>query len=220
MILRHPQSVGAECNEECQVDTSLADRDAQKPKLEPLDQRLVTAIRLGDDAASAPLYAYLRPSIESALRRVLKRTTMDFEDLVQQTFERIVRTIVGGRFHGHCALRTWAHAIAVRVALDALRRRAVEATHLNRLSADASHSAGATRAEGRLEARDDLRLVSDLLSRMNPTHARATYLRHALDHPVNEVAQQLGLSTSAASSQLRRARMELKRRVGLRTVEL
>jgi RNA polymerase sigma factor (sigma-70 family) len=185
-----------------------------------MDQRLVAAIQLGDDVGSAPLCAYLRPSIEKALRRVLKHTTADFEDLVQQTFERIVRTIVEGRFHARCGLRTWAHAIAVRVALDASRRLAVEARYMNSLSVDASHSVGSTATERRLEARDNLRLVGGVLSRMSPTHASATYLRHALEHPMDEVAHRLGVSTSAASSQLRRARLELKRRLDLQAVGL
>lgn len=195
--------------------------DTAKPAdFEEMDEQLITAVRRGDDVASAPLYPYLRPSIEGGLRRVFKRPSTDFEDLVQLTFERVVRTILSGGFHGRCKLSTWAHAIAVRVAIDATRRHAVETHYFARSHRDSSQPAlASTLAERQLEARSNLKLVGEVLSRMSPTHARATYLRHALEYPMDDVARRLGLSPTATASQLRRARLELTRRFKLRTAE-
>lgn len=185
------------------------------------EQRILAAICRHDDLASAELYPYLRPSVEAGLLRILKQTPSDFEDLVQETFERIIRTVLGGGFRGRCRLTTWAQAIAANVALDALRRRAVETRYLANLNADVGQVAfGPTSPERRLEARSSLKLVAGVLSRMKPIHAKATVLRHALEYPVDSVARQLGMSTTAAASQIRRAHEELTRRLRLRAAEL
>src|SRR5688572_5444014 len=90
------------------------------------DMRLVQAIRRGDAAAAAPLYAFLRPDIERTLYRVLRHRPAEFEDLRQVTYERVIRTIAAGNFEGRSQLKTWASAIAANVATDYLRRRNYE----------------------------------------------------------------------------------------------
>jgi RNA polymerase sigma-70 factor (ECF subfamily) len=193
-------------------------RRREPAKLDERELRLVAAIQQHDDAASADLVPYLRPSIEAGLFRVLRHHPPEFEDLVQETFERIVRTILSRGFGGRCRLTTWAQALAANVAVDALRRRTVETRYAASLQRDLPAPSPA--AERRLEARSSLRFVVDVLSRMNPIHAEVTVLRHALDCPVDGVARQVGMSSTAAASQIRRAHAELCRRVKLRAVEL
>src|SRR5688500_4303878 len=87
------------------------------------DQDLIRAILDGNDRAAEVLYDRLRPVVDHTLRRVLHGRPADFEDLVQATFERIIKELVQHRFGGRSKLTTWAAAIAGHVAMDALRRK-------------------------------------------------------------------------------------------------
>ncbi len=175
------------------------------------DEALLAALEAGDPRAALALYEHLRPAIDRALRRVLHGRHRDFDDLVQTTFERILRAVAQDRFEGRSTLRTWASAIAAHVALDALRRGGREA---QRLSGDVAVAELATgqRAEPRMEARAELGRVHEILSRMSPDLAETLLLHDVLGHPLEEVAAMKGAGLSATQSRLRRARQELKRR--------
>jgi RNA polymerase sigma-70 factor (ECF subfamily) len=151
----------------------------------------------------------------------MQRTSPDFEDLLQLTFERIIRTLRAGGFEGRSTLTTWAQAIAVNVALDATRRRVLESRYLQNFGGDLRQLAALpSSTEARLEARSSLQVVQEVLSRMSPVSARATALRHVLECRVEDVARRLGLSTTAAASRIRRGRLELERRLNVRATDL
>lgn len=175
------------------------------------DEDLLEALRRGDRRAAVALYEQLRPAIDRALRRVLHGRHRDFDDLMQMTFERILRGVAEDRFEGRSSLRTWASAIAAHVALDALRSGGREA---RRLQGEVSLAdlPGSGRGEGRLEARAELHRVHGILSRMNPDLAETLLLHDVLGHPLEEIAEMKRAGLSATQSRLRRARMELKRR--------
>lgn len=157
------------------------------------------------------LYEHLRPSIDRALRRVLHGRHRDFDDLMQITFERILRGVVEDRFEGRSSLRTWASAIAAHVALDALRSSGREERRIQGDAVVADIPSG-PRAEGRMEARAELNRVHDILLRMKPDLAETLILHDVLGHPLEEVAEMKQAGLSATQSRLRRARQELKRR--------
>src|SRR5688572_12386979 len=92
----------------------------------PSDRCLVEAIQAGDARAAAPLYAALRPSIERTLYRVLHGRPPEFDDLMQTTYERVLRTTARGDFEGRSQLKTWASSIAAHTAVDYIRRRGLE----------------------------------------------------------------------------------------------
>lgn len=175
------------------------------------DEELLRAVRGGDRRVAGALYEHLRPSIDRALRRVLHGRHRDFDDLMQITFERILRGVVEDRFEGRSSLRTWASAIAAHVALDALRSSGREERRIQGDAVVADIPSG-PRAEGRMEARAELNRVHDILLRMKPDLAETLILHDVLGHPLEEVAEMKQAGLSATQSRLRRARQELKRR--------
>jgi RNA polymerase sigma-70 factor (ECF subfamily) len=186
---------------------------ASAPSLGAGDRGLVEAIRTGDPVAAAPLYRHLRPSIEQALHRVLRDRPPEFDDLMQITFERVIRTIAGGSFEGRSQLKTWASAIAAHVAVDWLRRRTQEQKLFEAMdSASVDPHAYNTLPERQLEARSEVRKVHGILRRMKPRRATILVLHDVLGHSVPQVAELLGIKVSAAQSRLRRARQEFVRR--------
>lgn len=172
---------------------------------------LLHALRGGDARVAGELYDHLRPSIDYALRRVLHHRYRDFDDLVQLTFERILRALAEDRYEGRSTLRTWASAIATHVALDALRSGSREARRFVPLEELPPHAVR-PRADVGVEAQIELRRVQGILSRMKPDLAETLVLFEVLGHPVEEIAGLRGASVSATQARLHRARLELKRR--------
>src|SRR5262249_12795451 len=76
----------------------------------------------GEPWAHAALYDALYPIVARALQKILHQTP-DYEDLVQTSFELIVRTLQRPQAREIENLGAWASAIAARVALDSLRAR-------------------------------------------------------------------------------------------------
>lgn len=175
------------------------------------DAALIAAVLAGDARAAGRFHDHLRPVIEHALRRILRGRRGDFDDLVQVTFERVLRGLAEDRFEGRCALTTWAAAIAGHVALDALRRRLREERRMLPTT-DTEQSEPTTSSEQRMVARAELLRLHAILSRMKPVLAETLVLHDVLGHGLDEVATLTRATPSAAQSRLFRARKELVRR--------
>lgn len=189
-----------------------------RPEPELSDRELLAAIRRGDGSSAQVLYDRLQPAIEHAIRRVLRQRTEQNDDLIQITFERIVRAIVEDKFAGQSSLTTWASAIAGHVAIDALRRSVRERRLFsNTTSTEVSPLPSGERAmtERRLEARSEIQRLHRVLGKMKPSLAETLVLFDVLGHNLDEVAALLGITPSAAQSRLFRARKELVRRTGV-----
>jgi RNA polymerase sigma factor (sigma-70 family) len=178
-----------------------------------MDRELVDAVMRGDSVAAAPLYQYLRPSIEGAVRRIVQGRRVDFEDVVQTSFERVVRAIGEGRFEYRSKLSTWAGAIAGHVALDWVKRNAHERRLFSDLESVTSEPMATTLlSERRLEARSEVRRLGRVLGRMKPKLARILLLHHGLGNSVAHISKIGDHSVSATHARLRRARQEFARR--------
>lgn len=175
------------------------------------DERLISGILGGDRTLAGALYDQLRAPVESALRRILHQPGPDFEDHVQITFERLLRSLAEGRFEGRSSLTTWACAIASHVALDALRLRQRERERTGVLP-DQDELGSGTRTDKRLESLRELRRVQSILLQMKPDRAETLLLHDVLGHTLTEIAELHHATESATQSRLHRARLELKRR--------
>src|SRR5690606_34601836 len=143
---------------------------------------------------------------------VLRGRPPDFEDLMQVTYERVIRTIADGHFEGRSQLKTWASAIAAHVAVDWLRRQSQERRLFETMDSTlVEPHVSNMLPERQLEARSEVRKIHGILARMKPRRATILVLHDVLGHSVPQVAQLLGIKLSAAQSRLRRARQEFVR---------
>jgi RNA polymerase sigma factor (sigma-70 family) len=176
------------------------------------DMELVLALREGRPGAAEALYRRLLPSVRSALWRVLRKSTADCDDLIQITLERVITTVVDGRYKGGCSLPSWATSIATHAAVDYHRARWRERRLFDDEWSSESGVARTADAERWLIARSELGRVRDTLARMRPLDAQALLLCYGLGHSVAETAAELGASEYAVASRLSRARRDLLRR--------
>jgi RNA polymerase sigma-70 factor (ECF subfamily) len=186
------------------------------PAMDPEDARIILAIRRGEPRAAAQLYRRLAPAVSRTLRRLLRNSEAERDDIMQVTFERIITTLVDGSYRGACGLRRWAVAIATHAAIDHQRARGRERKILQRepqLYAEVERVPGRD-AERSIIARSELQSLQSTLGRMRPGDAQVLLLCHGLGHSLAEAAAMMGKSEAATASRLARARRELLRRLG------
>ena len=174
----------------------------------------------GEPWAHAALYEALYPFVARALQKILHQTP-DYEDLVQTSFELIVRTLQKPRGREIENLAAWASAVAARVALDSLRARVRERRVFNR-DAEAARVVELVpgpELERQLAVRSDLAWLQAALAAMNAEQAEAVLLHDVLEHDLWEVARLTEVSPAAAQKRLSRGHLELKRRAERRAKE-
>jgi RNA polymerase sigma factor (sigma-70 family) len=174
-------------------------------------------VAAGERWAHAALYDQLYPVVARTLQKILRDSSGDYEDLVQVSFERIVRTLIGERRVAVVSLSAWAGSIAAHVALDALRSRSRERRIFERESAGSSRveRVAAPSVERQLEARQKLEWLQDTLSHMNADQAQTLLLHDVLGHGLSEIASMMGVTVAAAQRRLSRGHQELLRRAAV-----
>ena len=172
------------------------------------DGELVACFQAGrDEEAFAAILRRHGPMVLRVCRRVLRREE-DAEDAFQATFLVLARR--AGTLRNRASLASFLHGVAHRVSLEAL-------------DADARRRKHETRAAPRPPAADheDLRTTLDEEVRRLPDRLRGPLVLWLLEGQTqDEVARQLGLSSSTCRRNLDRGRELLAARLTRRGVTL
>lgn len=191
--------------------------EVQTPALRRMDDlELVPLAQSGDEAAFQEL---VRRHYDRAYKQALSvlRDEEEAHDEVQNAFLKIWKSL--GQFQGNSKFSTWMSRIVVNQCLMRLRqlRRArlvyledgaegEERTRIDLPDPTASPEEAAGEQQVAQVLRTEIRRIPALL--------RDVFVRHYLDgKPLQEVADEMGLSLGATKSRLLRARAELKSRL-------
>ena len=131
----------------------------------------------------------------------------DIDDLIQDTFIEIFRSLPG--FRGDALLSTWVDRIAVRVAYGYIARRKPETVRLSVVPDAPSRDAS---AEERALAREAARRLYAILDRVE-ANQRIAYTLHVIDgRPLPEVAKIMNASVIATKLRAWRAARTVEKR--------
>ncbi len=196
----------------------LTQQEPSQPTSPPPQEAVLAGVVAGERWAHAALYDLLSPVVARTLQKILRGTSGDYEDLVQTSFERIVRTLSSERASPVANLPAWAGSIAAHVALDALRGRTRDRRRfeLERVGTPRIEGLPAPSLERQLEARQKLEWLQEALSRMNPDQAQTVLLHDVVGHGLAEIAALMGVTVAAAQRRLSRGHQELLRRAKAR----
>jgi RNA polymerase sigma-70 factor (ECF subfamily) len=159
----------------------------------------------GDRAAQREFFQRERRRVHVILYRVLG-SNADMEDLLQETFIEIFRSMPG--FRGEAALGTWLDRIAVRVAYAHLTRRRIETVRLAVVPEPLSNEPG---AEERIMLRQAAIRFYEALDRI-PVPQRIAFTLHVIDgRPVKQVAETMDASAVATKVRVWRAWRALRK---------
>jgi len=172
---------------------------------EPFDELTLRRAQRGDEPAWRALIERYHAPIHAVIWRMLAgREPHRAEDLVQETFLRVLRALPGFDPSGPATFATWILTIATRLALNELRRPEHAA-----LAAEPA-GARADRADAGAERR---RLADAIQSGVTalPAAQRAVFvLREYHDLDYGEIAAALEIDLGTVKSRLARARGALR----------
>lgn len=161
---------------------------------------LVSRAKAGDLGALEHLYRAYEAGVYTLARR-LTRTAEDAEDVLQETFLEVCRSL--GSWRGDGSLWGWIRTIAASKAMMRYRREKIRAA--DELDDAAEYSLG---GKG-----DDVPLRMDLESALErlPERSRAVVWLHDVEgYTHEEIATLMGMTTSFSKSQLARAHQKLR----------
>ncbi len=164
---------------------------------------LVARARAGDEEALEALFRAFETPVCNLARRML-RNAEDAEDVVQDTFLEIVRSIKQYRGEGH--LWGWIRQIAASKALMRIRREQVRVAEelQDELVGRVGHA-------GSVGAGIDLERAFETLSE---TSRAVVWLHDVEGYTHEEIAEMMGKTVSFSKSQLARAHTRLRRELG------
>jgi RNA polymerase sigma-70 factor (ECF subfamily) len=175
--------------------------------LKDLDELTLARARQGDSGACRSLVERYQRPVFAILSRMLRPSGRGnlVEDLAQETFLRVFRSLSDFRPDGPARLSTWILTIASRLAIDELRR-----TPLRPVDQSAVVSVPATEQTDAAAVRSSLQLVLEkALAELEPDQRAAFLLRHYHELSHQEIAQCCDIQIGTVKSRIARARAAL-----------
>jgi RNA polymerase sigma-70 factor (ECF subfamily) len=180
------------------------------PMDELTDERLVEAVRSGDDEAFAELVRrYKRKVLITASRFVQGRYELD--DLSQDIFMKVYQNI--GKFRGDAPFEHWLMRIAVHACYDMLRGRRRERQNVP--LDDMDFALGGPVALDNLTALQARDMLDKAMAGLKPEERLVITLIELQELSVKEVARLTGWSESNVKVRSFRARQMLKKIIGV-----
>src|SRR5918992_6370181 len=165
-------------------------------------ETVVARARTGDTEALGALYRAFEVPVYNLARRIC-RTTEDAEDVLQETFFEVCKSI--GRYREEGSLWGWIRTIAASKALMRLRRNKYRDT--DELNDEL--------VVGRQKEETHLRMdLEAALERLPETSRAVVWLHDVEGYTHDEIAGMMGKTASFSKSQLARAHARLRRWLG------
>lgn len=175
------------------------------------------------DAALADLHAMLLRALPRGLSSLLSPRNPEFESFIEDTAqETLLRTLAAlSTFEGRSQFTTWVYKIAVRVALNELRRRRWRDVSLEGLEGDEGDSGSLHQFAAPEPGPEMVIERADILQRLQQVMAeelteRQRAAMHAINMqgvPMEEVARRMSTNRNALYKLLHDGRLRLKHRL-------
>ena len=175
--------------------------------MDELDDITLARARRGEPDAQARLVRAYQHPVYALLSRMRPGPPDRVDDLAQDTFVKVLRSLATFSPNGPARLSTWILTIATRTAIDAHRRSAKQVVAL---PDDLPEPAADEGPEGWTEAKWLKARVERAMAALDEEQRAVLILRayHDLDYP--EIAEALSLEVGTVKSRLSRARAALR----------
>jgi RNA polymerase sigma-70 factor (ECF subfamily) len=178
------------------------------PPASELDELTLRRAQRRDPQAERALILTYQKAVFALLSRMLgpvgRRGLV--EDLCQETFLRVFRSLDRFVPNGPARLSTWILTIATRLALHELERR----PHAGATSADALDLLASDRPDEAAERRSTAAAVRRAVARLPPERRSVVVLREYHQLEYDEIARALEIDRGTVKSRLARGRAELR----------
>lgn len=129
----------------------------------------------------------------------------DAEDLTQEVFIKAYRSL--DKFEGRSSFKTWVYRIAINTSQNELRRRSrrpqLSTTPLETV---AEFMPATDDVESKAEENRDYQILVEAFKQLRPVESQILVMKDLDELPYADIAEQLGISLSAAKMRVQRAR--------------
>ncbi len=182
------------------------------------DMRLVLAAQRGDRKAFTSLVRKHSPTLHLLALKLI-HDPEDAREIVQDSLLKAYLHL--SQFQGEARFSTWLGRITLNEALMRIRRRPQqEVASLEAHVSSLDQHPLASRIEDKHPDPEDVcrraelgQIVRRAIHKLPPPYRSVFVLRHIQDYSTRETAEILGVSVTAVKTRLRRARVELRRRL-------
>lgn len=167
--------------------------------LDELDELTLKRAQRGDERACRELVRLYQRRVFALVGRMLGRARQSLvEDLAQETFLRVFRSLGAWSPDGPARLSTWILTIATRLTIDELQRKRPELTAIEPV------------APPDAEARALGRAIERAVAELQPDFRAVFVLREYHELEYDEIARALQIDLGTVKSRLSRARAALR----------
>ena len=172
------------------------------------ERKLLRMAQDGDKEAFQQLILAYYPYVSKFLLK-LSGSEQDAQDLTQETFLKLIRSIRQYEPSGQAAFATYLMTIAKHCYLDFLRRN----RHIA-IDFDALELPSGEFFEGEIERREDAAALCRAIETLPPEQALAVRLRHFERQSLEEIAAQMGVESKTAKSRIHLGVVKLRKTLG------
>ena len=171
------------------------------------DMELVAEIRAGNMAAFRTFYYRHADRIFGVTTRILGPNRADREDVVQEVFFQVYRSI--GGFKGISSVSTWLFRIAANVSYSVLRRPLPSTVPISDETTHSLESGMGGCQDARVDARRTVKRMYEMLERLSPKNRMVFTLYEFEGLTLERIASVLEIPLYTAAARLRRSREQL-----------
>jgi RNA polymerase sigma-70 factor, ECF subfamily len=178
---------------------------AQENTVQDVETQWLTRALVGDADAFSQLVEAYQHAVYNLCYRMLG-DPYEAEDAAQETFLRAYRSMA--RYDRNRSFSTWLLSIAAHYCIDQIRKRRAVVLPIEDLPYQEIQDP-APNPEAVASQNEEQRRVQALLGSLSPADRASVVMYYWYDFSYEEIAQALGLTTSAVKSRLHRSRREL-----------
>ena len=172
------------------------------------ERKLVRTAQRGDKEAFQQLILAYYPYVKKFLLK-LSGNEQDAEDLTQETFLKLIRTIRQYNPTDQAAFATYLMTIAKHCYVDFLRRNRQITVDFNTLELPSGEF-----FEGEMERREDAEALLQAMETLPPEQALAVRLRHLERQSLEEIAARMGCEAKTVKSRIHLGVVKLRKTLG------
>ncbi|MEM1407338.1 MAG: sigma-70 family RNA polymerase sigma factor [Bacteroidota bacterium] len=178
------------------------------------DSQLVSLYKNGNEEAFEQLLTRHKSRVFTTIYLIVKDNYVA-EDLLQETFVKVVRTIKEGRYNEEGKFLPWLMRIAHNMAIDYFRK---EKRYPTIIMEDGSHVFNTLEfsedsVESKQVRQDTHAKLRELIQELPESQKEVLMMRHYMEMSFQEIAENTGVSINTALGRMRYALINLRKKI-------